>query len=410
VVRRGSTVGKGPEPADVTAATTAGVSRADIAAAAPGPEVARLPQRLTYQPAIDGIRALAVLGVLADHTGYAPVHHGGFGVDVFFVLSGFLITTLLLEEHAATGRIALRLFWWRRAARLLPALVAMCPIVAVAYALYRPLHWQRTLLGIIPSLLYVSAWVRALRISDVGWMGHTWSLSVEEWFYAAWPLLVVLILRFRNRWLRLIFAAAALATAYRLVSEQAGFSRDWLYNAPDQRACQLLIGCALGGFLVVKGAKLAGRARALAIAGWAGAAFLTLLFVNLIGQDNVYLFSFFSGETTLLALAAAALIAAVVLVSASRLARTLSYGPLVWIGRRSYGIYLWHYPLMGLASPAHGYVGITLFASRIAACSATIAVASVSYRWLERPVILAVRAREKALRSRAGEAPPRPRG
>jgi peptidoglycan/LPS O-acetylase OafA/YrhL len=339
-----------------------------------------------------------VLGVLADHTGYRPLHHGGFGVDVFFVLSGFLITTLLLEEHEATGRIRLGLFWTRRAARLLPALVATCPVVAVAFLAARPLHWQRTLVGIIPSLLYVSSWVRALGVSDVGWMGHTWSLSVEEWFYAAWPLLVVLILRFPRWRLRLITGAAVVAVAYRLVSEEL-FSRDWLYNAPDQRACQLLVGCALGAFLLAHGRRLAARPRLLNAAGWAGTAFLALLFLNLIGQDQVYVWSFFTAETTLLAIASAALIAAVLLMSRSLLARILAYGPFVWLGRRSYGIYLWHFPLMGLATPVHGYTGAALLASRAAACSATVGVATVSYRWLERPIILAVRDRERRMRA-----------
>jgi peptidoglycan/LPS O-acetylase OafA/YrhL len=377
--------------------TTSGVSPADIAAAAPGPEVAHARRRLAYQPALDGIRAFAVLGVLADHTGYRPLHHGGFGVDVFFVLSGFLITTLLLEENEATGRIRLGLFWTRRAARLLPALVVMCPVVAVAFLAARPLHWQRTITGIIPSLLYVSSWVRALRLSDVGWMGHTWSLSVEEWFYAVWPLAVVAMLRFPRWRLRIITILAAAAVAYRLVSEQV-FSRNWLYNAPDQRACQLLIGCWLAAFLLERGSPLAERPRALAAAGWAGTVFLALLFLNLIGQDNVYLYSFFTGETTLLALATAALIAAVVLTARSLLARILAYGPFIWLGRRSYGIYLWHFPLIGLASPVHGYTGAALLASRIGACSATVGVAAVSYRWLERPVILAVRAREAFIR------------
>jgi peptidoglycan/LPS O-acetylase OafA/YrhL len=386
------------EAQEAVASRTGGVSRADIAAAAPGPEVARAPRRLAYQPALDGIRALAVLGVLADHTGYRPLHHGGFGVDVFFVLSGFLITTLLLEEHEATGRIRLRLFWARRAARLLPALVAMCPVVAVTFLLVRPLHWQRTVIGVVPSLLYVSSWIRALGISDVGWMGHTWSLSVEEWFYAAWPLLVVLVVRFPRWRLRLITGAAMVAIVYRLASEQA-LSRDWLYNAPDQRACQLLVGCALGALLVTHASDLEAHPRALSIAGWAGTGFLTLLFLNLVGQDDVYVWSFFTGETTLLAVASAALIAAVVLAARSRLARILAYAPLVWLGRRSYGIYLWHFPLIGLATPVHGYTGVTLLASRAAACSATVGVSAVSYRWLERPVILAVRARERRIRS-----------
>ena len=145
-----------------------------------------------HRPALDGIRGVAILGVLMLHSsiwGAVPpiVPGGNLGVTVFFVLSGYLITTLLLEEHAANGRIDLRAFYLRRAARLLPGMLVLLPIYVIIFS--RQQSWWQLVLTVGPALLYLSSFVQAFW-SAMGPLGWTWSLSVEEHFYACWPLVL----------------------------------------------------------------------------------------------------------------------------------------------------------------------------------------------------------------------------
>jgi|KBSMisStandDraft_5_1062788.scaffolds.fasta_scaffold157021_2 peptidoglycan/LPS O-acetylase OafA/YrhL len=360
----------------------------------PGPEVATEPNRLRYQPALDGVRAIAILAVLASHM-FITLDSGGEGVDVFFVLSGFLITTLLLQEHDSTGHISLRAFWWRRAARLLPALFVMAPIVAVAFAIVRPEEWRTSDLGVVSALLYTSSWVRASGASELGWMGHTWSLSVEEWFYAAWPLCMIVLLRRGSRVAGWIVAAACLAVTYRLVSEHSGVSYEYLYNAPDQRAGQLLIGCAAGAGLFALGAQGGRYARAFVAGGVIGAVVVGATLSGLTAEHARYGFDYTSGQSTVIALGAAAMILSIVAVPGWLLARTLAWRPLVWIGRRSYGLYLWHLPIFGLVLLGHRAVsGTRLDAERVLALGLAFAAAAISFRYVERPAIRWVRNRE----------------
>lgn len=361
-----------------------------------GPRVASPRDRLGYQPALDGVRAISILGVIVGHM-FFTLRSGGLGVDVFFVLSGFLITTLLLQEHRATGRISLRAFWWRRAARLLPALLVMCPIVLAAIVVTRPHDWRASLLGIGAALLYASSWIRAFGLSDLAWMGHTWSLSVEEWFYLAWPLFVIVALRRGSRWLRWIAVAAAVAVAYRLVCENL-LPHDYLYNAPDQRACQLLVGCAAGAWLVADGERARMRPRILVWIGVAGALVVAASMSGLVNATTTYGFAFRRSESTILAVAVAAVLVAVVTVPTSLLPRVLAWKPLVAVGRRSYSLYLWHFPIFGLVLPPGAASFVRLSAARLLSLVLTAGAAALSYRYVERPVIAWVRARKAARR------------
>jgi len=174
------------------------------------------PFRLGYRPALDGIRGAAVLAVMLFHFG-APFDQGGFlGVDAFFVLSGFLITALLIEEWSRTGGIAFRRFYTRRALRLLPALFAMLLLVTVVVALIAPRDVQEaTWRGTVVTLLYAANWQKVFSSQSVGLLGHTWSLSIEEQFYVLWPPLLLLLLRHRLslHWLTLVAAVLAVASA-----------------------------------------------------------------------------------------------------------------------------------------------------------------------------------------------------
>lgn len=363
----------------------------------PGPEVAGTREHLGYQPALDGVRAVSILGVVISHLSFT-LRSGGHGVDVFFVLSGFLITTLLLQEHASTGRVSLRAFWWRRAARLLPALLLMCPIVFVAFVVTQPSEWRASALGVGTALLYVSAWVRALGISGLGWMAHTWSLSVEEWFYAVWPLVVVVALR-RARPARWIGAAAAVAIVYRLGSEHAGLSALYLYDAPDQRAVELLVGCAAGAWLLLLGDRARVHRRLFLWAAAIGGLVVVARVARVAAPDTSWGLVFSSGDSTIFALATAAVIVSLVAVPDSGLARTLALRPLVWIGRRSYSLYLWHFPIYGLILLGHGHLsGWKVWGARILVVGLSFAAAALSYRFVERPAIRWVREREAARR------------
>jgi len=150
-------------------------------------------------PSSTGCRGVAVLAVVAAHTG-APVFTGGaLAIDVFFVLSGFLITTLLVEEYDRSQEISLRQFYLRRSLRIFPALIAVLVFVTAAFAIFRPFKAGETLAGVPASLFHVSSWLRAFDVTQLGWLGHTWSLSVEEHYYIVWPLLVLVMCKYAWR-------------------------------------------------------------------------------------------------------------------------------------------------------------------------------------------------------------------
>jgi peptidoglycan/LPS O-acetylase OafA/YrhL len=339
------------------------------------------PARLGYHPALDGVRAVSILAVMAYHTGWI---RGGFlGVDVFFVLSGFLITSLLLGEFDATGDVSFRAFYARRALRLLPALA---PVVLVAGAAM--LAWdpsRRTALFLLSVVFYVANWsmLHGLRASL---LGHTWSLSFEEQFYALWPPLLLLMLRTIRRrgvLLAVLVGAAALAVVYRFAIMPTPWGMRRLYLALDAHADPVLIGCAAA--LLFASPWLGRTSRA--ARGWdalAGLGALVLAAAFLLARfpEDYARWS----ASTLAALGAVPLIIAGALPS-SRCARLLGREPLGWIGRRSYALYLWHYPVFYLADGplAPGRTLEPLAA--LLGWALTFALAAASFRYIERPAL-----------------------
>src|SRR5688500_4006722 len=149
-----------------------------------------------YQPVLDGIRAVAVVAVILYHAGFGWIHGGFFGVEVFFVVSGYLITALLLDEHRREGKVSLRKFWMRRARRLLPALFAMLVAVTIWASFFGEEHLAQLRKDILPAAFYVSNWAQI--VGDVPYFSteapllrHVWSLAVEEQWYLLWPLAFV---------------------------------------------------------------------------------------------------------------------------------------------------------------------------------------------------------------------------
>lgn len=374
---------------------------------------ARTRPRLRYQPALDGVRGLGILAVVAGHSGRAVFGHFYYAVDIFFVLSGYLITSLVLQEARSTGRVSFRLFYRRRAARLLPPLVAVCLALLVVAAVndvvrlrpfLNPTGDRTTLVGVAAALAYMSAWVEGLTHQTLGALDHTWSLSVEEWFYAVWPPLLVLLWRRRRLAVWASIALAVGAIVYRLASEQLIHSQAYLYFAPDQHACQLLAGCAFGVLMTEHGERLLRHPRAVGVAGAAGLLGVLVLMCrpmqeHVLGSPAGAWHERFGAA--ILAVSALAGIAWLVVVPRSPLGRLFSVSPLVWIGRRSYGLYVYHYVVIELVSPWSMPYGHVPWKTGLVSLVLMFVIADVSYRKLELPVMRWAKRREEAQRDRS---------
>jgi peptidoglycan/LPS O-acetylase OafA/YrhL len=367
-------------------------------------------------PALDGIRAVAVVAVLAFHGGVSWATGGFLGVDAFFVLSGYLITALLLAEWTRSGgRIDLAAFWGRRARRLLPALLLVVTAVAVGARALLPPEEVRLLRGDgIAALLYVANWRMVFRGGDYfsdtaapSPLQHTWSLGIEEQFYLVWPLVLALVLFRRSSahtsahastgarlWgLVAVCCVGAAASTAALATTYSAADPGRAYYGTDTRGAAILVGAALAALLALRppGPVRAGWRRtglgALAAVGAAGFAWAA---THLSGTDEVL----YHGGMAATALAVVVVIAHVALVPTGWSARVLSLPPLPQLGRISYGVYLWHWPVFIAANADRtGLEGLTLFAVR---CLLTLAIATVSYVLVERPVQLRVRPRRPA--------------
>jgi len=347
--------------------------------------------RPPHVPALDGLRGLAVAGVLLFHAGHLV---GGYlGVDLFFVLSGFLITSLLLDEWRRTDQIKLLAFWARRARRLLPALFAMLIGVAVyAVVLAKPAELDQIRNDAWATLAYVANW-RAIFAGHSYWaqfsspspLEHTWSLAIEEQFYLVWPLMVVGVLTWRRGSARALLAVAALlagaSVLFMAVRYTPHTDPSRVYLGTDARASSVLLGAALACLLAWRGAVRSPRlSGALEVGGWIGAAGLAWAWTHLGGESP----ALYRGGMFLCGLAVLGVIAAVTRPRPGRLAATLSFRPLCALGIISYGVYLWHWPIYVVLSPQRtglGDVALTLL--RIVV---TLAVATASFFVVEQPV------------------------
>ena len=352
-------------------------------------------QRLPYLPALDGLRAVAVTAVVLYHLDLGWAGGGFLGVDLFFVISGFLITTLLLGEHATTGRIGLRGFWIRRFKRLVPPLVVMTAVTVAATRLFGlPEQWTSVRWDAAAALGYVANWRFVLAeqsyfetLLGPSPLRHTWSLAVEEQWYVVWPLVMIGLVAIAARaragqwWVLGLVVASAFASAAWMAVLYVADDPSRVYYGTDTRAQQLLIGAALAWLVRLRPhlAELAGRTVGAAAIG--GGLVLFALIASRTSDDAAWLYR--GGF-----LAVSVLCAVLVLgTTATHLAlplRWLSWRPLVWIGLRSYSIYLWHWPVIVFVGPPMG-VDLPHVALILLQLTVTLVLADASHRLVERP-------------------------
>ena len=341
------------------------------------------------------MRALAVIAVVLFHSALGTAPGGFLGVEVFFVISGYIITRALLAERKSSGRIALGAFWMRRARRLLPALFLLLLGVAAYTVIFEQGEAAGLRRDIAAALAYVTNWdlIVAGETYFDSWerpslLRHLWSLAVEEQFYVVWPLLMaggLALLRNRLTLALILGGAAASAIAMAALYEP-GSAVTRIYYGTDTRASGLLIGAALAFVWTARQSTGRGSVReaagmsALTIAGLAGLGAL-VGFTLLADGGTPFLYH---GGFALVGVATVALIVAAT-HEHSPLARGLGTPLLRWVGVRSYGIYLWHWPVMVLTRPGVDVPldGVPLFAMQVAI---TLALAEGSYRWVEKPV------------------------
>lgn len=356
-----------------------------------------------YMAGLDGLRALAVIAVIAYHLNLSWAPGGLLGVGVFFVLSGYLITDLLAAEWKRTTRIDLRDFWIRRARRLFPALLVMIVVVLTWVTLFDHSRLLTLRGDILAAVLYISNWWfifhKVSYFASFGPpspLGHLWSLAVEEQFYLVWPLVLALAFRYAPKRGPLISwtLAAAMASALTMaLIYQPGTDPSRVYYGTDTRAFSLLIGATLAWVWPSRkltSSILLRQRLALDFVGGIG----LLVVLLMIWKTNQYEVFLYRGGLVLLSVASAMLVAALA-HPASILGRILAWQPLRWLGTRSYGIYLWHYPVIVLTSPAvnTGRADLSLALFQVAA---SLGLAALSWKFIEKPILQGASERRRA--------------
>jgi peptidoglycan/LPS O-acetylase OafA/YrhL len=339
-----------------------------------GSDVAAVPRRLGRRPVLDGLRGIAIVLVMLMHQSLLP--HGYIGVDLFFALSGFLITNLLLEEWGRTGAISLRRFYLRRARRLLPCLLLLVGVFLAVDAVFHPFVGLPAGLRAMTTLTFINDWVAGLGERGLGALNPTWSLALEEQFYLVWPLALVVLLRRGAQplvvlaWLigAVVMLVAAVPAVEHLLPAYS------LYYSPPDRAAELLIGSA--GAIVWRERLLSRFVASPLVAVAAVAALLELLRLGNGSPLNIY---------------AAATGCSIVLIlyvlehEDRRLARMIGCPPLRYIGRISYGLYLFNLLVRNLV--LDGLPGHTTPFYAAVSLAITFAIAACSWHLIESRIL-----------------------
>jgi peptidoglycan/LPS O-acetylase OafA/YrhL len=358
--------------------------------------------------ALDGLRAVGVLLIMSFHFGVDWLPGGFVGVDVFYVLSGYLITGLLVGEFKKRSSIKLASFWLRRARRLLPALIIVLIVVTLlvrydatagTYPDFR--------MSALSSLFYFSNWWQIAASGNyfvatgaTSPLTHTWSLAVEEQFYLVWPIIALAVMHISRAFARgvkvlLVLSVAGVVASSLEMATRYGptVNTTRLYFGTDTHAQSVMLGAALACLLslvqwrrgtdgMAPPARATGSRLALLALGLGGLAGVLTISVAMAGTNALT----YQGGILLAAVCSAAVLAAAVCVRQGPIARSLALRPLVWMGTVSYGAYLWHYPIaVFLDAQATGLTGIWLFGARL---TTTFAIAAASYYLVERPIMV----------------------
>ncbi|HEX3734452.1 MAG TPA: acyltransferase family protein [Solirubrobacterales bacterium] len=362
------------------------------------PEPVKRNQR--YMPGLDGLRAIAVLAVIAFHLGFGWAPGGLLGVGIFFTLSGYLITDILLSQLARRGHIRLGRFWLARARRLLPALFVMMIVVVAWVTIFGPAQPQQFRDAVVASALYVSNWQLIFgdvsyfaRFAPPGPLNHLWSLAIEEQFYLVWPFLLLIGVKLvretplpsgvrpRLAVVTLLLALVSAILMGALYHPSLDPSR--VYYGTDTRAFELLFGAALA--MVWPSRKLSRKVSPGARNLLDGLGVVGLLAIALmIWRTGQYSSFLYRGGFVLLSIATVLVVAALA-HPACRLGAVVGWKPLRWIGVRSYGIYLWHFPIIVLTTPGGIANGAEPLRELLQAV-AIFGVAALSWKYIEEPV------------------------
>lgn len=345
-----------------------------------------------YIPALDGVRAIAVIAVVLYHLRLPWIQGGLLGVTMFFVISGFIITRLLINEVAQTRKIDFKRFYLRRARRLLPAIVVVVLVTVVLCALFNHVMLTKMRPDILPSMLFFNNWWQIINdvsyfnaLGDPSPLTHFWSLAIEEQFYLIWPPVLLLLFQVglgRRGMQAAVLGLAAVSAVAMAVLYTPGADPSRLYYGTDTRAFSLLLGVWLA-FVPPRALDGASgrRGRVLEAAGVAGLLGLLAMFALTNGYTS---FQYQGGMVLCSVLTLMLIVGAVRARPDALLARGLSAAPLRWVGTRSYSIYLWHYPLLLLMNPSSNVQARPWWATALELAVVLVA-AEASYRLIETP-------------------------
>jgi peptidoglycan/LPS O-acetylase OafA/YrhL len=329
-----------------------------------------------YVPELTGLRGVAIGMVILDHTLTHRFPGGFIGVDIFFVLSGYLITTLLVREFQQWGNVKLTHFYGRRLLRLGPALSIMLAVYLLA-ALIAADNARDHTIAAFTAATYTMDWTQALDLSPAGYLEHTWSLGIEEQFYLLWPVILIVALRHRVTVWKIIVGLIVAVTLWRgyLVLHTGNSDPQRTYLSFDTRLDTLLVGCLLAVAPMQWGRRL-------------GARFATIPLVILAmltlaihwTSTELHLVGF----TLIAALAGWLTLGAMTGNHHGLVRRLLRWAPVEYLGRISYGVYLWHLPIALALATQLPTESLRVFALT---CVLSLSIAAVSYHWIERPIL-----------------------